>query len=188
MLTAIDSALAGAIDVVADDVSATMKSLKEKGWKGTLSDAVEDAASLVKDTAVGAISRGAGALTGKTAAPAPVSGHSGIQSDYANVLAGQPRFQYDGPGAKPSAPAAQGGSFGGIQRGAGINKPATTAGFGPGIGIQRASPGGYTGPSPGCFTGGTATKQGGVAAGFAAAGAFGSPPNGAMPPMPVPPA
>eukprot|EP00434_Breviolum_minutum_P004272 symbB.v1.2.003767.t1/scaffold207.1/size268535/14 len=62
MLKSIDQALAGAIDVIADDVQATVKSVREQGMMRTLGDAVEDAAGLVVGGAGTALS---GMLSGK---------------------------------------------------------------------------------------------------------------------------
>jgi len=129
MLSSIDKALAGAIDIIADDVTNTVKSVKEKGWRSTLGDAVEDAAGMVVGGAGTVLS---GVMGGKKG-PETISGHSGISSSYADICSGKngmgggmngAAFPYtpNGSAGKPNIP-----KF-------------TPGGFGPGIGIQRAGP------------------------------------------------
>ncbi|CAE7172156.1 unnamed protein product [Symbiodinium microadriaticum] len=84
MLKSIDQALAGAIDVIADDVQATVKSVREQGMMRTLGDAVEDAGKLVASGAGNAFT---GMLGGKKGEKT-VSTHSGMSSGYADICAG----------------------------------------------------------------------------------------------------
>lgn len=121
MLKSIDQALAGAIDVIADDVQATVKSVREQGMMRTLGDAVEDAAGLVVGGAGSAIS---GMWNGKKGEKT-VSGHSGVSSGYADICAGSKAGSFSGGAAAfPYVP---------------NSGPAPAKGpmnFGPGIGIR----------------------------------------------------
>eukprot|EP00929_Paragymnodinium_shiwhaense_P071178 TRINITY_DN36197_c0_g2_i1.p1 TRINITY_DN36197_c0_g2~~TRINITY_DN36197_c0_g2_i1.p1 ORF type:complete len:582 (-),score=165.52 TRINITY_DN36197_c0_g2_i1:118-1863(-) len=157
MLGQIDRALAGAIDFVADDITATVKSVKKQGIMRTLGDAVEDAAGIAKEGVGGVLGFG-----GKSAGPA-VSQHSGVSSGYADLCAGRAapngmHFQYNGPQATPqvSKPSNTGGYNAGGPAAFAYNGPAAfpydggaakgpsqaakTAGtFGANIGIRRSS-------------------------------------------------
>mmetsp|Transcript_12412 Transcript_12412/g.30986 ORF Transcript_12412/g.30986 Transcript_12412/m.30986 type:complete len:572 (+) Transcript_12412:146-1861(+) len=155
MLGQIDKALAGAIDVVADDIQATMKSVREQGVKATLRDAVEDAGKLVVGGAGNVIS---GVIGGKRPEKG-VSNHSGVSSGYADLCAppgarfgnnigpmqssnnGGAAFPYNGGAAFPYVPQQSAGRS--SQPGAAAGGGAK-GGFAPGIGIQRAPAGGYT--------------------------------------------
>lgn len=130
MLRTLDKALAGAIDVIADDVQATVKSVKEQGMMRTLGDAVEDAAGIVVGGAGSVLS----GLIGGRKGPEPVSKHSGVSSSYADICAA--------PGSRPNAGGA--GMFPYTPNPSANSRSAApkAAGFAPGIGIQRASPGG----------------------------------------------
>lgn len=134
MLKSIDQALAGAIDVIADDVTATVKSVKEQGVMRTLGDAVEDAAGLV---ATGAKSTLSG-LVGRKG-PDKISSHSGISTGYADLCApGGPGFNGGGGAAFPYVPNPSNGSgrtgwFSGSKSNA--SKPSNVGSFGAGVGI-----------------------------------------------------
>mmetsp|Transcript_23342 Transcript_23342/g.53802 ORF Transcript_23342/g.53802 Transcript_23342/m.53802 type:complete len:533 (-) Transcript_23342:52-1650(-) len=144
MLNRIDAALAGAIDFIADDVSATVKSVREQGMMRTLGDAVEDAGSMVA-------SAGKSVLTGTDNAP-KVTNNSGMNSSYADVMGGG-RGTTAGA-AFPYVP--QGGAAFPYQPSPSAAQSKAKGGFAPGIGIQRASPGafnGQVGASPGAFNG-----------------------------------
>mmetsp|Transcript_64905 Transcript_64905/g.155010 ORF Transcript_64905/g.155010 Transcript_64905/m.155010 type:complete len:542 (+) Transcript_64905:102-1727(+) len=141
MLKSIDTALAGAIDFIADDVTATVKSVREQGVMRTLGDAVEDAGSIVAGA-------GRSVLTGVgSQAQKQTSAHSGMSSSYADVMMGG-RGGAAGA-AYPYVP--NGGAAFQYQPPPNKSKPGSgkvAGGFGPGIGIQRAA-----GPSPGAFNG-----------------------------------
>jgi hypothetical protein len=130
MLQAVDKALAGAIDVVADDISATMISVKQQGVLRTLGDAVEDAAGMVAD-AGSSVLGGVGLANQKS--QHPVSGHSGIGGAYADLCAG-PGVMSLGSGGYASA----GGTPWTSSRG---SNPSIKCNFAPGIGIQRPQSG-----------------------------------------------
>eukprot|EP00928_Gymnodinium_smaydae_P060931 TRINITY_DN4489_c0_g3_i1.p1 TRINITY_DN4489_c0_g3~~TRINITY_DN4489_c0_g3_i1.p1 ORF type:complete len:538 (-),score=122.25 TRINITY_DN4489_c0_g3_i1:129-1742(-) len=135
MLKSIDQALAGAIDFVADDLTATVKSVRDHGVRRTLADAVEDAATIVSGGAKNVL----GGLGGPKPAP-NVSTHSGFSGGYADICAGggsgaggEARFQYDGPSG------GGGSNYGGQRFG---ERPAPPAGdFHASIGIRRPGAG-----------------------------------------------
>lgn len=133
MLKAIDKALAGAIDVVADDVQATVKSVREQGMMRTLGDAVEDAATLV---AGGATSAWVG-LGGKRGPEKGISQHSGVSSSYADLCAAPGSKGMGGGGGAvfPYSPQLTNGSGGGKTS---VPKFGGAGSFSSGIGIQRA--------------------------------------------------
>lgn len=133
MLKTIDQALAGAIDVIADDVQATVKSVREQGVMRTLGDAVEDAAGLVKSGA-GAVLHG---VVGAKKGPEKISNHAGVSSSYADLCAGPgSRSMGGGNGAVfPYTPPPNAGKPGAKQA---VPK-FSAGGFAPGIGIQRAN-------------------------------------------------
>lgn len=127
MLKSIDQALAGAIDVIADDVQATVKSVREQGMMRTLGDAVEDAAGLVVGGAGTALS---GMLSGKKGEKT-VSSHSGVSSGYADIMAGGKAGSFGGGAAAfPYVP------------NSGAAKAKAPMNFGPGIGIRLPNQGG----------------------------------------------
>lgn len=126
MLKSIDQALAGAIDVIADDVQATVKSVREQGMMRTLGDAVEDAAGLVVGGAGTALS---GMLSGKKGEKT-VSSHSGVSSGYADIMAGGKAGSFGGGAAFPYVP------------NSGAAKAKAPMNFGPGIGIRLPNQGG----------------------------------------------
>lgn len=151
MLQTVDKALAGAIDVVADDLTATMKSIREQGVKATLQDAVQDAAGLVVGGAGTAIS----SVWGGRMGPTQISTHSGMSSSYADLCAGPGSRSVGGGGGYNGGGAAafpyvgnagaaafpyvpQGGRPGGGSKAP--SAPKAGGGFGPGIGIQRQAP------------------------------------------------
>mmetsp|Transcript_24356 Transcript_24356/g.57726 ORF Transcript_24356/g.57726 Transcript_24356/m.57726 type:complete len:494 (+) Transcript_24356:74-1555(+) len=158
MLSSIDKALAGAIDVIADDVQATVKSVREQGMMRTLGDAVEDAAGMVVGGAGNALS---GIMSGKKGEKA-VSSHSGVSSGYADICAGNKAGSFGGGAAFPYVPNSSSGK-----------KPQGNMSFGPGVGIRL--PNGGNPPTPAGVPG--------IApyAGPAGAGQF-------RPPAPYPPA
>lgn len=163
MLQTIDQALAGAIDIVADDISAKVKSCREQGVKATFSDAVQDVAGKVAGGAGAAI----GGVFGRNQQQKTVSGHSGVTSGYADLFSGRgagssasgsrgvgggAAFPYDGGHggaafqyAPPSRPSASSSArAGGAQD------------FAPVVGIQRSPAGAQFpppsyGPPPGAF-------------------------------------
>lgn len=162
MLKSIDQALAGAIDVIADDVQATVKSVREQGMMRTLGDAVEDAAGLVVGGAGSAIS---GMWNGKKGEKT-VSGHSGVSSGYADICAGSKAGSFSGGAAAfPYVP---------------NSGPAPAKGpmnFGPGIGIRLPNqPTGAPAGAPPIMP----------YAGAAGAGQFRPPPAPPAPPAPAP--
>jgi len=140
MLGKIDQALAGAIDVIADDVQATVKSVKEQGIARTLGDAVEDAAGLVAGGAGNAIST---FLHGRSKGPASVSNHSGLDSGYANIVSGGGNSIAGGAAAFPYVPNASSG------RPSASSSKAPVGNFAPGIGIRL--PGQAPGPQASGF-------------------------------------
>lgn len=153
MLAQIDKALAGAIDVVADDVQNTYKSVKEQGISRTLRDAVEDAAGLV-GSGVGSVASG---IVGRNQKPKEVSTHSGITgSSYADLCAG-PGAQFGSHigGLTTNSNKQVVGGFNGFKKNNGSTfKPQGAAGgFAPGIGIQRNTPGQF---NSAVFAGGAA--------------------------------
>lgn len=93
MLNSIDKALAGAIDYVADDITAAVKSVREQGVKA----AVEDAAGKVRESAGNVIS---GFVGDGKATQTTVSSHSGVSSSYADICAG-PGSRQAGPSTTP---------------------------------------------------------------------------------------
>lgn len=121
MLKSIDQALAGAIDVIADDVQATVKSVREQGMMRTLGDAVEDAAGMVVGGAGSALS---GMLSGKKGEKT-VSSHSGVSSGYADIMAGGKAGSFGGGAAFPYVP-----------NSGPAKAKAPLGNFGPGIGIR----------------------------------------------------
>jgi len=141
MLKQFDAALAGAIDVIADDVTATVKSVKEQGVMRTLGDAVEDAAGLVAGGAKSAVT---GIFSGKKGEKT-VSTHSGVASGYADICAGGNRNgAYGGGAAFPYVPNGGGAAFPYTPNpsngkpgmfGGGAKPKANIGSFGPGIGI-----------------------------------------------------
>lgn len=131
MLKTLDKALAGAIDVIADDVQATVKSVREQGVMRTLGDAVEDAASLVTTGASSVL----GGLVGGKRGPERVSTHSGVSSSYADLCAGGGSRGPTGAGGGAAFPYMPGPSG----RAGSTAVPKFGGGFGPGIGIQRAA-------------------------------------------------
>eukprot|EP00440_Ansanella_granifera_P063652 gb/GFBE01069013.1/.p1 GENE.gb/GFBE01069013.1/~~gb/GFBE01069013.1/.p1 ORF type:complete len:525 (+),score=100.81 gb/GFBE01069013.1/:1-1575(+) len=141
MLKSIDQALAGAIDVIADDVTATVKSVKEQGMMRTLGDAVEDAAGLVASGAGSAIS---GLIRGRQGEKT-VSNHSGLGSGYADIMSGGRSGGYaPGPGggaAFPYVPNPSSGKPGAFS----AAKAGNIGSFGPGIGIRLPGQGGFPG-------------------------------------------
>lgn len=135
MLKTLDQTLAGAIDVIADDVAATVKSVREQGVMRTLGDAVEDAAGMVKTGAGSVLSNVVGGKKG----PQQISNHAGVSSSYADLCAGPGQRSF-GPmgGGQPIFPYTPNPSAG--KPGAkGPMPKASAGGFAPGIGIQRAS-------------------------------------------------
>eukprot|EP00930_Biecheleria_cincta_P044340 TRINITY_DN30455_c0_g1_i1.p1 TRINITY_DN30455_c0_g1~~TRINITY_DN30455_c0_g1_i1.p1 ORF type:complete len:549 (+),score=104.95 TRINITY_DN30455_c0_g1_i1:76-1722(+) len=178
MLRSIDQALAGAIDIIADDVTATVKSVKEQGVMRTLGDAVEDAAGLVTNGARSAVS----GLIGQRG-PDRISSHSGISTGYADLCApGRPGFNGGGGAAFPYVPnPSSGNSRAGWFSGSKSNAPKTSnvGSFAPGIGISLPGQGlpGMQGGMP-VYGGGPppppsiAPYAGPGAGGAASAGAF----------------
>lgn len=139
MLKSLDRALAGAIDVIADDVQATYKSVREQGVMRTLGDAVEDAASLVATGASAALSGVVGAKKG----PDRISHHSGMSSGYADLCAGPGSKSFGGGGAAfPYTPNVSS---------SGPTKTKAVGNFGPGIGIRLP---GQAGPGAAGFSNG----------------------------------
>lgn len=136
MLQAVDKALAGAI-VVADDISATMKSVKQQGVLRTLGDAVEDSAGMVADAGSSVLG---GVSLANQKSPPPVSGHSGMGGAYADLCAG-PGIKSMGSGGAAAyayTPDVGGGVpwTGGLAGRKGPT-PSFSCNFAPGIGIQR---------------------------------------------------
>lgn len=155
MLQSIDKALAGAIDAVADDIQATVKSVREKGVSSTLKGAVQEAADLV---AAGAGSVLSGIGEGKKG-PNNISTHSGVASSYADICANSstPTGAGAGVGAgSGGVPCSDGAAFEYVppaSRGrsdavaTAVSKP-TPGDFAPSIGIRRAvQAAGYAPPS-----------------------------------------
>mmetsp|Transcript_18718 Transcript_18718/g.40874 ORF Transcript_18718/g.40874 Transcript_18718/m.40874 type:complete len:504 (+) Transcript_18718:78-1589(+) len=143
MLQGLDKALAGAIDFIADDVQATVKSVREQGMSATLKDAVGDAAGMV----VGGAGSVFSSMGGGKKQPAQISTHSGLSGGYADILAGpgQRSFQSGSNGGNggalyqytptPSAGKNAGGN------GNGAASKFSAGNFAPGIGIQRTGGG-----------------------------------------------
>jgi len=138
MFKSLDQTLAGAIDIIADDVQATVKSVREQGMMRTLGDAVEDAAGMVKSGAGTVLSSVVGGKKG----PAQISNHAGVSSSYADLCAG-PGSRSFGPmgGGQPIFPYTPSPNAGKPGGGGSRAAPKATAAanFAPGIGIQRAS-------------------------------------------------
>lgn len=177
MLKAVDEALAGAIDVVADDISATVKSVREQGVMRTLGDAVEDAAGMVKS---GAGSMLGGVLGTSQQNPEMISAHSGLGSAYADLCAGPGKSSVTGVGgaAYPYTPN-KGMPFpytpdAGNSK---LNAPSPVSGavgqFAPIIGIRR-NPAAGTGSTP-------VNRSAGGVAGFPASVATQSHAQGILP-------
>jgi len=125
MLKIVDEALAGAIDVVADDIQATVKSVREQGVMRTIGDVVEDAAGMVTGASGAVLSNVGMKAVEQQRAGKQVSAHSGLSGSYADLC------------AKPTntLPSQQSGGAGGAGGGVGTPK----GDFAPGVGIQRAS-------------------------------------------------
>jgi len=135
MFKSLDQALAGAIDIIADDVTATVKSVKEQGVMRTLGDAVQDAGGLVTSGARSAVS----GIIGQKG-PEKISSHSGISTGYADLCApGRPGFNSGGGAAFPYVPNPSSGNsragwFSGSKSNA--SKTPNVGSFAPGIGIS----------------------------------------------------
>jgi len=162
MLESFDKALAGAIDVVADDIQATIKSVREQGVKAAFKDYVEDAAGKVVS---GAGSMLSGVVSGNSE-PERISAHSGVSSSYADLCARSApstgsaghngaAFAYTGPAPPRSQ---QQPSF-------------ASGGFAPGVGIQR----------PSVHVPGPVSNGAGLFSGISGSAASHPPPNSASP-------
>jgi len=125
MLKTIDKALAGAIDIVADQMQSTVKEVREQGVMRTLGDAIETTGSTVATYTHTALDH----LGVPKNAPPPEPGAGQVFSSYADLCSG---------GAKAQGAANGGGAAAGLQY---IPQTSTNdRGFGAGIGIQRATP------------------------------------------------
>lgn len=133
MLHSIDKALAGAIDVIADDISAGVKAVKERGVMDALSGAMEEAGNMMHNGASAVI--GPGPEAPVAAARAKAGGAAG-GSGYADVCSGG--GAYSSTGILPYTPS---GSM-------------NTGSFAPATGTQSADSGAASSSSSAKASGG----------------------------------